>query len=227
MKRLALCLLLVLAAAATLSTLVSNQAPALAIQGDPSPTPLPFTPTAPRPTDAAPAPAIQSPPASAGTATPTANSALKESNRIRIQFSAGGETSGTLKRSFSCDLNADGVRELEVDPDALVSMTADTPDGKLTVTLDAGKVLALLKQGAGESATGPTVSASAGCPKGCATPPPGCLIKGNISIPSGAKIYHVPGGASYEATKIDPRGGERWFCTEAEAVANGWRKSQQ
>lgn len=62
------------------------------------------------------------------------------------------------------------------------------------------------------------------CPQGCTTPPPGCLIKGNISS-SGEKIYHVPGGAFYAQTIIDPTKGERWFCTEAEALANGWRKS--
>ncbi|MEX0682528.1 MAG: thermonuclease family protein [Dehalococcoidia bacterium] len=51
------------------------------------------------------------------------------------------------------------------------------------------------------------------------------VIKGNISSDS-IKIYHVPGGNSYEATVIDEEQGERWFCTEAEAVAAGWRKSQ-
>jgi len=51
----------------------------------------------------------------------------------------------------------------------------------------------------------------------------GCLIKGNIS--SGGHIYHVPGGAYYDQTSIDTSAGERWFCTEAEAVAAGWRAS--
>lgn len=54
-----------------------------------------------------------------------------------------------------------------------------------------------------------------------------CDIKGNVSIPSGEKIYHVPGGASYNATKIDPDYGERWFCSESEAVAAGWRKAKR
>jgi len=51
------------------------------------------------------------------------------------------------------------------------------------------------------------------------------VIKGNISQPSGEKIYHVPGGQFYDATVINPSAGERWFCTEQEAVNNGWRKS--
>lgn len=50
------------------------------------------------------------------------------------------------------------------------------------------------------------------------------VIKGNISS-SGEKIYHVPGGAFYDKTVIDEAKGERWFCTEAEAVAAGWRRS--
>jgi micrococcal nuclease len=64
-----------------------------------------------------------------------------------------------------------------------------------------------------------------GCAGGCVTPPPGCLIKGNINA-EGEKIYHVPGGKYYEQTVIDPEKGERWFCSEAEAVAAGWRKSK-
>ena len=63
------------------------------------------------------------------------------------------------------------------------------------------------------------------CPSGCATPPPGCAIKGNINS-SGEKIYHLPGQSNYTATIIDASKGERWFCTEDEAVANGWRKSK-
>jgi len=52
-------------------------------------------------------------------------------------------------------------------------------------------------------------------------------IKGNISVRSSEKIYHVPGGEFYEATRINTGDGERWFCTEAEAVAAGWRRSRR
>lgn len=54
---------------------------------------------------------------------------------------------------------------------------------------------------------------------------PGCKIKGNISINTGRKVYHVPGAEDYESTVINPSSGERWFCTESEAIANGWQKS--
>jgi micrococcal nuclease len=53
------------------------------------------------------------------------------------------------------------------------------------------------------------------------------VIKGNISTTTGEKIYHVPGGEFYDRTVIDESAGERWFCTEAEAVAAGWRKSKR
>ena len=51
------------------------------------------------------------------------------------------------------------------------------------------------------------------------------VIKGNISS-SGEKIYHVPGQSSYDATQITEAKGERWFCTEQEALDAGWRKSK-
>ena len=52
-----------------------------------------------------------------------------------------------------------------------------------------------------------------------------CVIKGNISS-SGDRIYHVPGQRYYDKTLINWLKGERWFCTEQEAVAAGWRKAK-
>ena len=51
-----------------------------------------------------------------------------------------------------------------------------------------------------------------------------CRIKGNVS--DNGRIYHLPGSASYDETRIDPSKGERWFCTEAEAQAAGWRPAR-
>ena len=53
-----------------------------------------------------------------------------------------------------------------------------------------------------------------------------CNIKGNVSADDGERIYHVPGQKYYARTKIDSRYGERWFCSEEEARAAGWRKSK-
>lgn len=54
----------------------------------------------------------------------------------------------------------------------------------------------------------------------------GCVIKGNVAFDTGELIYHVPGQAHYDETVIREEYGERWFCTEDEAVAAGWRKSE-
>ena len=53
----------------------------------------------------------------------------------------------------------------------------------------------------------------------------GCGIKGNIS--TGGHIYHLPGMRDYDRTTIREDRGERWFCTEAEAVAAGWRRARR
>ncbi len=54
---------------------------------------------------------------------------------------------------------------------------------------------------------------------------PDCVIKGNISISAGNKVYHLPGMEDYESTVISPEKGEKWFCTEAEAASAGWQKA--
>ena len=51
-----------------------------------------------------------------------------------------------------------------------------------------------------------------------------CRIKGNVS--KSGRIYHLPGTASYDDTRIDPSKGERWFCTESEAREAGWRPAR-
>jgi hypothetical protein len=58
-------------------------------------------------------------------------------------------------------------------------------------------------------------------------PGSGCNIKGNISIETGERIYHVPGQKFYQQTRISPEHGERWFCSGDEARRAGWRKSRQ
>ena len=67
------------------------------------------------------------------------------------------------------------------------------------------------------------------CASGCTTYPTWCdsVIKANVSYDSGEKIYHAPGQEYYDATVINTSYGERWFCTEDEARAAGWRKAQR
>lgn len=51
--------------------------------------------------------------------------------------------------------------------------------------------------------------------------PKGCPIKGNIS--SNGRIYHTPWSPWYKRTRINLKNGERWFCSEFEAIKAGWR----
>jgi hypothetical protein len=53
-----------------------------------------------------------------------------------------------------------------------------------------------------------------------------CNIKGKISVNTSELIYHVPGQTYYVQTRISAYKGERWFCSEEEAHAAGWRKSK-
>ncbi len=52
----------------------------------------------------------------------------------------------------------------------------------------------------------------------------GCSVKGNINA-EGEKIYHIAGCEYYNQTVINESAGERWFCTEEEALSAGWRKA--
>lgn len=53
-----------------------------------------------------------------------------------------------------------------------------------------------------------------------------CTIKGNIAQETSERIYHIPGCEYYAQTVISEAKGERWFCSEDEAIAAGWRKAQ-
>jgi len=58
------------------------------------------------------------------------------------------------------------------------------------------------------------------------SPPHNCLIKGNISFTSKEKIFHSPGCDSYKKTIINQNEGEKWFCSEDDAIKAGWRKAK-
>jgi hypothetical protein len=56
-------------------------------------------------------------------------------------------------------------------------------------------------------------------------PSPDCLIKGNVNR-EGERIYHMPGGLSYAKVNMAAPS-KRWFCTEEEAKAAGWRPAKR
>jgi endonuclease YncB( thermonuclease family) len=51
--------------------------------------------------------------------------------------------------------------------------------------------------------------------------PDECPIKGQVS--SGEKRYLLPWSPNYDKVQIRPTRGERWFCSEQEALAAGWK----
>jgi len=53
--------------------------------------------------------------------------------------------------------------------------------------------------------------------------PQGCAIKGNVTRKG--LIYHMPWSPWYGRVKIDEAKGERWFCSESDAIAAGWRSA--
>jgi endonuclease YncB( thermonuclease family) len=67
--------------------------------------------------------------------------------------------------------------------------------------------------------------AAAALQASAAAVPGGCAIKGNIS--ASGQIYHLPGQEDHAATRISAAKGERWFCSEAEAQAAGWRRARR
>jgi endonuclease YncB( thermonuclease family) len=56
-------------------------------------------------------------------------------------------------------------------------------------------------------------------------PSPECIIKGNVNR-QGERIYHMPGQTAYATINMgDPR--KRWFCSEDDARAAGWRPAKR
>ena len=53
------------------------------------------------------------------------------------------------------------------------------------------------------------------------------VIKGNVDSRTAARIYYVPDNLFYSTTVIDEAQGDRWFCTEEEAIAAGWQKAKR
>lgn len=53
-----------------------------------------------------------------------------------------------------------------------------------------------------------------------------CAIKGNIGA-SGACIYHLPGMRDYAKVRITASRGERFYCSELEAIAAGCRRAKR
>lgn len=55
--------------------------------------------------------------------------------------------------------------------------------------------------------------------------PDGCPIKGSVG--ADGKTYVLPWAREYEKVKVNNKRGERWFCTEQDARAAGWRLAER
>ncbi len=64
------------------------------------------------------------------------------------------------------------------------------------------------------------------CPNGCFDPLEGCLIKGVVTA-MGDRYYYLPDMEGYEDALLLVKYGGRWFCTEEEAVQNGFEKAPE
>ena len=53
---------------------------------------------------------------------------------------------------------------------------------------------------------------------------PKCVIKANKEIGGSGKTYHFPGCGQYNNTLIQLSRGDRWFCSENEAIKAGFIK---
>lgn len=53
-----------------------------------------------------------------------------------------------------------------------------------------------------------------------------CNIKGNVSYNSRTKVYYLPSCGRYNDVEINANYGERWFCSEQEAINAWWIKAR-
>ena len=60
---------------------------------------------------------------------------------------------------------------------------------------------------------------------GCRRAPDGCPIKGQVTASS--RTYVLPWSPDYERARVQSTRGERWFCSEQEAVAAGFKAAQR
>lgn len=55
--------------------------------------------------------------------------------------------------------------------------------------------------------------------------PDGCPIKGQVT--SGERVYVLPGTPDYERVRVQTSRGDRWFCSEQDAAAAGFKAAQR
>lgn len=61
------------------------------------------------------------------------------------------------------------------------------------------------------------------CRDGCETPPPGCVVKGDIET-GGERFFYLPNDEGYGNVRVEIAKGDRWFCALTDAQAAGWTR---
>lgn len=90
-----------------------------------------------------------------------------------------------------------------------------------------GEYMALLPtrslQETHEAEPQPTGTPDPRCRDGCETPPPGCVVKGDIEN-NGSRFFYLPNDFGYSTVNVDIAKGDRWFCAMADAQGAGWAR---
>lgn len=69
----------------------------------------------------------------------------------------------------------------------------------------------------------PTPTSDPRCHDGCETPPPGCVVKGDVEA-DGVRFFYLPNDEGYARVTVDVENGDRWFCALTLAQAAGWTR---
>jgi PLD-like domain len=124
---------------------------------------------------------------------------------------------GRLVRSGSANLSASGLKQQDNDiviiQDAAIVRAFEARFQQIWSAGDAAPVFNPLA--AAPSRYAGTVNSMNGAGADC-------RIKGNVNQ-TGERIYFLPGDRNYARVRMDRGAGKRWFCSEDQAIAAGWR----
>ena len=124
---------------------------------------------------------------------------------------------GLVLRSGSANLTASGLKQQDNDIIVIHEPAAARAfDARFEQIWSAAKPVPRVNPVAVSPARGPKFASAT------TAPPIQCMIKGNVSR-KGERIYHMPGDRDYNRVQMDKGARKRWFCSEGQAVASGWR----